>query len=123
MTIEFESGALGYHMGTWGARGTRHGYNIQAHCTEAMLEADITAGKLYAHVGREVELLLELCDAPDLKHTYLELAHLSDCVQSGRAPLTDGPGSLQGLRLIWRWYEAEARGAMADLRGMGLDQS
>ena len=33
------------------------------------------------------------------------------------APLT-----LQGLRLIWRLYEAEAQGVMADLRGLGLDE-
>jgi len=123
VTIEFESGALGYHMGTWGAKGTRHGYNIQAHCTEGMLEADITADKLYAHVGRDVELLLELGQSPDLKHTTLEMAHFIDCVRAGRPPLTDGPGSLQGLRVIWRLYEAEQRGTMADLRGLGMDQA
>jgi predicted dehydrogenase len=123
VTIEFESGALGYHMGTWGAKGTRHGYNLQAHCTEGMLEADISAGKLYAHVGREAKLLFELGQAPDLKHTYLEMAHFYQCVRSNSTPLTDGPGSLQGLRVIWRLYEAEERGAMADLRGLGLDQA
>lgn len=122
VTIEFKSGALGYHMGTWGAKGTRHGYSIQAHCTEGMLEADITAGKLYAHVGRNVEPLLELGQALDLKHTYREMAHFVKCIRSRRTPLTDGRGSLQGLRVIWRLYEAEQRGAMADLRGLGLDQ-
>ena len=37
-------------------------------------------------------------------------------------PLTDGPGSLQGLRVIWRLYEAERRGVVADLHGLGLDE-
>jgi hypothetical protein len=37
-------------------------------------------------------------------------------------PLTDGPGGLQGLRVIWRLYEAERRGVIADLRDLGLDQ-
>ena len=32
------------------------------------------------------------------------------------------PLILQGLRLIWRLYEAEAQGVMADLRGLGLDE-
>ena len=88
-----------------------------------MLEADITGGKLYAHEGRETELLLELGQEPDLKHTALEMAHFVQCVQRGGPPLTDGPGSLQGLRVIWRLYEAEERGEMADLRGLGLDQA
>jgi predicted dehydrogenase len=122
VVLEFEGGALGYHMGTWGARGTRHGYNFQAHCTEGMIEADITGGKLYVHRGRDTELLCELGQQPNLKHTYLEMAHFCDCVEHGLPPLTDGPGSLQGLRVIWRLYEAEDGGAMADLRGLGLDE-
>ena len=50
------------------------------------------------------------------------MAHFLDCIATGARPLTDGPGSLQGLRLIWRLYEAEERGRLADLRGLGLDQ-
>jgi predicted dehydrogenase len=56
------------------------------------------------------------------KHTENEMAHFLDCIESGRQPLTDGPGSLQGLRLIWRLYEAEQLGVMADLSGLGLDE-
>jgi predicted dehydrogenase len=56
------------------------------------------------------------------KHTENEMAHFLDCVETGARPLTDGPGSLQGLRVIWRLYEAEGRHAVADLRGLGLDQ-
>ena len=44
--IEFEGGQLGYHFGTWGARGTKLGYSFQAHCTEGMLEIDFQSGKL-----------------------------------------------------------------------------
>jgi len=46
VSMEFESGALGYHFGTWGAAGTRLAYSFQAHCTGAMIEADITNGQL-----------------------------------------------------------------------------
>ena len=51
VAIEFEGGALGYHFGTWGARGTKLGYSFQAHCTEGMLEIDFTNGQLLAHTN------------------------------------------------------------------------
>ena len=38
VTIEFEDGVLGYHFGTWGARGTRLKYSFHAHCEHGMLE-------------------------------------------------------------------------------------
>ncbi|WP_269474633.1 Gfo/Idh/MocA family protein [Phytohabitans flavus] len=134
--IEFASGALGYHFGTWGARATRHGYAIHVHCEKGMLEADLTRGLLYAHhpwageaprgglSGRlspdpeHAEVLMAV--PADSKHLGGELVHFVDCLDSGASPLTDGPGSLQGLRVIWRLYEAERRGVVADLRGLGL---
>ncbi|MSS71350.1 MAG: Gfo/Idh/MocA family oxidoreductase [Candidatus Latescibacteria bacterium] len=120
VTIEFEGGRLGYHFGTWGARGTRLGYSFHAHCTEGMIEADITHSKLLVHRKGKSEVLME---AESGKHTENEMAHFLDCIEAGARPLTDGPGSLQGLRVIWRLYEAEERGAVADLRGLGLDQA
>ena len=69
--------------------------------------------------GQEVELVSQHQSG---KHTEAEMAHFLDCIQTGSRPLTDGPGSLQGLRLIWRLYEAEEQGGLADLRGLGLDQ-
>ncbi len=117
VTIQFEGGKLGYHFGTWGARGSRLRYSFHAHCTEGMLEADITKGRLIAHVKGEERILLE---SEPGKHTEKEMLHFLDCIESGKPPLTDGAGSLQGLRLIWRLYEAEERGTLADLRGLGL---
>jgi len=119
VSIEFEGGRLGYHFGTWGARGTRLRYSFHAHCTEGMLEAAISEGKLIAHVKDQQEVLLEA--APG-KHVQNEMAHFLDCVRTGQRPLTDGEGSLQGLRIIWRLYEAEEARRVADLRGLGLDQ-
>ena len=142
VTIEFAGGALGYHFGTWGARGTKLGYSFQAHCTDGMLEIDFTNGQLLAHtqlrgeesVETRTEVLLDATS--DLKpgatgtvRTELgrlarigELSHFLDCVETGGRPLTDGPGSLQGLRLIWRLYAAEEHSVVADLRGLGLDE-
>lgn len=117
--IEFEGGKLGYHFGTWGARGTRLRYSFHAHCTDGLLDARITEGKLYAIVGGDETLLM---DAPPGKHTENEMAHFLDCIATGQKPLTDPLGSLQGLRVIWRMYEAEEQHKLADLRGLGLEQ-
>jgi predicted dehydrogenase len=120
VTVEFEGGRLGYHFGTWGARGTRLNYSFHAHCTEGMLEAYFPTGELIAHVGKEQQLLLK-CEPG--KHTRNEMAHFIHCIETGERPLTDGPGSLQGLRVIWRLYQAEAEHWLADLRGLGLDEA
>jgi predicted dehydrogenase len=85
-----------------------------------MLEAAISRGRLIAHAGGREEVLLE---ADSGKHTENEMAHFLDCIETGRTPLTDGPGSLQGLRVIWRMYEAERGTRTADLRGLGLDEA
>ena len=127
VAIEFEGGRLGYHFGTWGARGTKLGYSFQAHCTEGMLEIDFKNGKLLGHKNVRGEGGTEdrtevFLDVGDRKFTENELAHFLDCVETGAKPLTDGPGSIQGLRVIWRLYEAEEKGVMADLRGLGLDE-
>ena len=129
VTIEFEGGIMGYHMGTWGARGTRLRYSFHAHCTEGMIEAAISQGKLILHSKHAVhdpskpnapqneQVLLE---APNAKHTEMEMAHFVDCIRTGRKPLTDPVASLEGLQVIWKLYEAEEQRRLADLRGMGL---
>ena len=85
-----------------------------------MIEADISGGRLLSIVKGEETVLLE---AESNKHTENEMAHFLDCIETGQTPLTDGPGSLQGLRVIWRMYEAEEKAVVADLRGLGLDQA
>jgi predicted dehydrogenase len=129
VTIEFEDGILGYHFGTWGAKGTRLGYAFHAHCEEGMLEIALRDGQLIAHTraeehdsGRLVarqqeEVLLEV---PHAKHTDLEMAHFIDCIETGKQPLTDGQGSLEGLQVIWELYAAEEENRIADLGGLGL---
>lgn len=134
ITIEFENGALGYHFGTWGARGTRLSYSFHAHCTEGMIEFNFEDQKLYLHKSlqahtnlesgkeetQQIEVLMEANDSSKL--TQYEIKHFLECIHTGTAPQTDGPGSLQGLRVIWRLYEAEKNNTIADLRGLGLDE-
>jgi predicted dehydrogenase len=123
VTLKFASGALGYHFGTWGARGTRLQYSFHAHCTAGMLEGQITQGRLVLHRGAEEDEAGKetvLFTAEPGKHVQNELIHFVECLETGRRPLTDGVRSLQSLRVIWKLYAAEQQGVVADLRGLGL---
>jgi predicted dehydrogenase len=124
VTLKFANGALGYHFGTWGARGTRLQYSFHAHCTEGMLEGQITQGRLLLHRGAEedepgTETVLFRTEPG--KHVHNELIHFIECLERGQRPLTDGRRSLQSLRVIWKLYEAEEQGVVADLRGLGME--
>jgi predicted dehydrogenase len=126
--IEFEGGKLGYHFGTWGARGTKLKYAFHAHCEKGMLELDLGPGELRfygdaeAHVpGVEAKQnITTLFKAENAKPTNAETRHFIECVRKGEKPLTDPMSSLIGLRVIWRLYEAEDKHEMADLRGLNL---
>ncbi|GIP37375.1 oxidoreductase [Paenibacillus sp. J31TS4] len=131
VVLEFEGGKLAYHFGTWGARGTRLGYSIHVHCTEGMLEYNHKEGRLYLHsniraeranmeTASKTEILFE--DTNTSKKTQYEALHFLECIRTGAKPLTDGPSSLQGLRIIWRLYEAELENRVADLTGLGLEE-
>ena len=86
-----------------------------------MLEADYGAGKLWLHRwGATPELLLE--SEAKCKYMENEMAHFLDCIETGAVPLTNADDSLNGLRVIWRLYEAEESSHVADLRGLGLSQ-
>jgi len=140
MAIKFKSGATGLHFGTWGARGTKNGYNFQAHCTKGMLEfnyrdgeivlwCDPNQGDLGGMSREEMESdsaqprsRVISDDMDTQKHTQAEMKHFIDCIKKGCVPETDLKSGLQSLRVIWRLYEAERRGVVANLRGLGLDQ-
>ena len=126
--IQFESGALGYHFGTWGARGTRMGYDFQAHCEQGLIDLDFHAGKLTFRckdpehvpgvaIKSEETVLME---ADKAKPTAIEMAHFIDCIETGKTPDTTPEDSLEGLRVIWKLYEAEENCKIADLRGLGF---
>ncbi len=130
-TITFANGAMGYHFGTWGARGTKLGYSFHIHCTGGMLEYNLTDRTLYAHThivdekanldtASRTTILMKEDDSS--KKTQYETRHFLECIRDGKTPMTDGPSSLQGLRVIWRLYEAEQANQIADLRGLGLDE-
>ncbi len=127
--FEFEGGKLGYHFGTWGAKGMRHSYSIHAFFEDGMIECCLNDGKMYFHQRREIIPYFETSDqqtlifqcAPDIHQPKFELAHFADCVLNDKEPITDGPVSMQSLRVIWRMYEAEEKDIIADLRGIELE--
>ncbi len=137
VVIEFENGALGYHMGTWGAVGTRHGWEFQIHGTKGMLaysKIGEYGGKiaLYKNLGAakehnedpnatDIEVLWETNDIFG-KKTAGEIRHFVKCINEDLVPETNAYESIQGLRVIWKLYEAEQKGVVADLRGLGLKQ-
>ena len=132
LVMKFESGALAYHGGTWGARGTRLGYDFQIQTEKGMLEYDHQNGmvRFYSGAKRHEPGVIENQNYQVLwqrqgektKHTEFEIAHFAECVRTGKKPLTDGRAALQSLRVIWALYDAEKHGVMADLRGLGLDE-
>ena len=123
--IEFENGALGYHFGTWGARGTKLRYSFHAHCEKGMLEYVLHEHRLYLrgniseHIPGVPEdckehILMDLTESP-LKPTTQEMAHFLDCVDNHTPPETSPEESLAGLEVIWELYKAEDEGRLADL--------
>jgi len=119
--IEFEGGILGHHFATEGARALKGQTLFRAHCTEGIVQADLTSRELTVATRDGQEVLEQL--APG-KHLVGELAHFFDCIESpGTRPLTDGRRALQSLRAIWHLQDASAANAFADLAGLGLDDA
>jgi len=120
--IKFADGAMGYHFGTWGARGSSHVYNFQVHTEHGFFE--------YKHYDSILRFIHNM--GPDAgsgkyprditwnfndtsKQTQYEINHFIDCVLHDKQPLTDGRSALESCRLIWKLYEAEEKGVIADL--------
>lgn len=131
VTLKFKNGAIGYHGATWGARGTKLGYNFQVHTEKGLLEYSHGENliRYYSNFGehkpgvttteQEVKVIWEH-NGPGTKATEFEIDHFIKCVNEHKKPMTNGAAALQGLRIIWALYDAEKHGMMADLRGFGL---
>ena len=129
--FKFANGAIGYHGATWGARGTKLGYNMQIQTEKGLLEYDRSANviRLYGGAGLHVPgaeennsytRILWDGNGPANKETHYEISHFVDCIRNHKEPITGGRAALQSLRIIWKMYEAEKNGTTADLRGLGL---
>ena len=122
--LEFENGALGYHFGTWGAKGTRMGYSFQAHCEKGLIDFKLQENKLLLrgniseHIPGTPEdckeyVLMDLGERTG-KPTVEEMRHFLDCVETGKTPETSCEESIAGLEVIWELYQAEDEHRLAD---------
>lgn len=129
VTMKFENGAVAYHGATWGARGTRLGYDFQVQTEKGLLDYDHKKGtityysKSEVHVPGEaaknqVEVIWDRGDGS--KATQHEINHFVHCIQTGEEPLTGGRSALESLRVIWKLYEAERTNTVADLRDIQI---
>lgn len=134
VSLKFESGAIGYHGATWGARGSRLRYDFQIHTDKGMLEYEHESGEVRFYDGLAVHIpgeerntqrftvLWKRDTTKKSKETQYEIGHFVDCVRTGKRPITDGEISMQSLRVIWELYNAERNNTLADLRGIGFDK-
>jgi len=128
--IQFENGAVGYHTGTWGARGSTHSYKMEIYGTNGTLSYNtegenkgkilLLRNKGYAPEDSMVSVLWEKGHS-DGKRTDGEMDHFVSCILHGDTPVTNGRISTTGLRVIWKLYDAEMKNEVADLSGLGFD--
>ena len=56
------------------------------------------------------------------KHTQYEIRHFVDCILTGKQPDTHGRNALKSLQVIWKMYDAEKFGVIADLRDIKVTE-
>ncbi len=129
--FKFENGALGYHGATWGARGTKLGWDCQIMTEKGLLEYDRAAGeiKLYNQNHQHIVNQAENSDYTVIwkdhtaigKMTQFEIRHFAKCIRTGETPLTDGKTALKSLQVIWKMYDAEKHHTVADLTDIKMN--
>lgn len=132
-SFKFESGALGYHGATWNAMGTRLAWDCQLMMEKGLLDYDRYRGviRLYdqnkphdagAAEDQNYKILWTTDTAAMSKQTQHEIRHFVDCIINDKKPVTDGETAMKSLQAIWRMYDAEKHGMVADLRGLGFEE-
>ncbi len=130
VVLKFQNGTLAYHGATWGARGTRLGWDIQIQTEKGMLEYSTTldSGKIFLYdqlanhrpgveeSSKRQIVWEESLEGGNAKFTHFEIDHFAACIRTGRKPITDGETALKSLQLIWKLYDAERCGVVPDLR-------
>lgn len=132
--FKFENGALAYHGATWNAVGTRLAWDCQVMTEKGLLDYDRLKGviKLYNQNAEHdpgasedqsyVVLWRQENEGFSSKFTQYEIRHFVDCIINDKTPVTDGRTALKSLQVIWRMYDAEKQGKIADLRGLGFNE-
>lgn len=132
--MKFKSGATAMHYATWGAKGTKMGYDFQIFTTSGkVLDYDFGSNEIrvYYNAARWAEEDGDQTNYEDLntnyrvvwtapvenhnKNLYGVLSEFTDCIKTGREPFTSGRRALESLRVIWKVYDAEKHSMVADL--------
>jgi len=129
--MKFKNGAIGYHGATWGARGTKNSYDFQIQTEKGLLNYDHFEGEIRLYnkslphepgvAETKIYEVLWTRGNDRSKETQHEMRHFAECVRTGKTPETDAKQAMQSLRCIWKLYDAEKHGVVADLTGLGFD--
>ena len=115
--LKFADSALGYYFGTWGARGTRNDYLMQAHGSKGMIEADFNQSTItlyskgsakdtkqfYTGYTKETELFNNPIAISDMYQN--EMLHFMECIKNNETPLTNATTALESMKIIWQLYK------------------
>jgi predicted dehydrogenase len=115
--LKFRNGATGYHFGTWGARGSYLRYSAEAHAEEGLLHLDHDTGVISLYRQRTPTEVFR-CSGPAMKPVAQQMGAFLDCIEQKRKPEISAAAAFRSLQVIWKLYEAEDRGQVADLRGL-----
>ena len=130
--FKFENGALGYHGATWGARGTRLGWDCQVMTEKGLLDYDRFKGviKLYSQSqehnfgstdNQSYKIIWKAEDNALSKQTQHEIKHFVESILTGQKPITDGKTALRSLQVIWKMYDAEEHNVIANLTDIKMN--
>ena len=79
LIMKFENGAVGYHGATWGARGTRLGYDFQVQTEKGMLESNDVEYQIKSAMIRNSRQKICIADESKLNTVaFIKLAEFSD---------------------------------------------
>jgi predicted dehydrogenase len=115
--LKFRSGATGYHFGTWGARGSYLRYSAEAHAEEGLLHLDHDAGVISLYRQRTPAEIFRRA-GPAGKPVAEQMGAFLDCIEKKQKPAIGAAAAFRSLQVIWKLYEAEDRGQVADLSGI-----
>lgn len=110
VTMKFANGAVAYHGATWGARGTRLGYDFQVQTEKGLLDYDHAKGTItfYSrsdlHIpGKAANMTTEVLWSMGngQKSTQYEILHFADCVCNGKTAIRGTMDQVGGGREIF----------------------
>ena len=108
--IEFENGAIGNLVCSWGMKAAAPPAKYQIHTTEGMLVLDNRMWKVDWVTRNGAETLYERSAdeaSKRIRNESYEIEHFLDCIETGKSPETDGYDTMKSHRAIWAMYRSK----------------